>query len=97
MHRAAAGADQRVARFIVVEVFGAERADRDQPVGAGIGEFYEQARAGDAGNATLEGGADAVGEEVRDQPILGLALGQHGAPFGGGNLGTDFAQHRHGE
>src|SRR5260221_357511 len=49
VHGTAACADQRVAGFIVVEVLGAERADRDQAVGAGIAEFDEQAGAGDAG------------------------------------------------
>ncbi len=49
----------------------------------------------DAGDAAFETGADAVGEEMRDQPVFGLALGQHGAPLGGGNLGADLGQHRH--
>ena len=36
VHGTAACADQRVARLVIIEVFGAERADRDQAVGAGI-------------------------------------------------------------
>ena len=56
--------------------------------------FDEQAGAGDAGNAAVEGRADAVGEEMRDQPVGGLALGLHGAPLGGGDLRGDFGQLR---
>ena len=52
-----------MARFVIVVVFGPERADRNQPVGPGIGQFHEQACAGDAGNAALERGANPVGEE----------------------------------
>ena len=55
-------------------------------------ELDEQAGAGDAGDAALEGGADAVGEEMRDQPVVGLALGHHGAALGGGNLRRDLGQ-----
>jgi hypothetical protein len=32
----------RVPRLVVVVIFRAQRADRDQPVGAGILQFYEQ-------------------------------------------------------
>ena len=49
MHGTAACADQRVASLVVVEIFGAERADRNQAVGAGIAEFDEQSGTGDAG------------------------------------------------
>ena len=55
-------------------------------------QLHEQAGAVHAGDAAVEGGADAVGEEMRDQPVVGLALGQHGAALGGGNLRGDFGQ-----
>ncbi len=45
-------------------------------------QFHEQAGAVHAGDAAVEGRADAVGEEMRDQPVVGLAFGQHGAPLG---------------
>src|SRR3979409_714209 len=63
-----------MARLIVIEIFRAQRADRDQPIGAGITEFDEQSGAGDAGDAALKGGADAVGEEMRDQTVGGFAF-----------------------
>ena len=71
------------------------RARRHEAVGAGIVELDEQAGAGDAGNAALEGRADAVGEEMRDQPVDGLALGRHGAALGRGDLRGDFGQRCH--
>ena len=37
----------------------------------------------------------AVGEEMRDQAIDGLALGRHGAPLGGRDARRDLAQGRH--
>src|SRR6516164_10069263 len=69
VHGSAARADQRVTRFVVVEVLASERADRDQPVGAGIFELDEKSCAGDAGNPALKSGADTVGEKMRDQPV----------------------------
>ncbi len=47
---AGALADQDLPAFVVAEEFLAERADRDQPVGAGAVEGGEQAEAGDAGD-----------------------------------------------
>ncbi len=75
-----------MARLVVVEIFVADGARRHEAVGAGLVQLHEQAGAGDAGDAAVEGGADAVGEEMRDQPVVGLALGHHGAPLGGGNF-----------
>src|SRR5262245_6492985 len=49
-------ADQGVARFLVAEIFGADRARRDEPVGAGIVELHEQSGPGHAGYMTFEGG-----------------------------------------
>ena len=39
-----------------------------------------------------EGGADAVGEEMGDQPVDGFALGRHGAALGGGDAGRDLGE-----
>src|SRR5258707_14767264 len=72
VHGTAARADQRVAGFVVIEIFRAERADGDQPVGAGIAELDEQAGAGNAGNPALEAGADAGDEMMGDQAVGGL-------------------------
>ena len=86
-------ADKGVGGFVVAEVFVApDGARRDEAVGAGLVELDEQARARDARYVAVEGGADPVGEEVRDQPVGGLALGLHGAALGGGNAGGDFRQ-----
>src|SRR5262249_44010658 len=74
VHGSAARADQRVTRFVVVEVLASKRADRDQPVGAGIVEFDEEPGAGDAGNPASKGGADTVSEKMGDQPVGCLAL-----------------------
>ena len=91
VHGTAARADQRVAGLVVIEIFRSQGADRDQAVGAGIAELDEQSGPGDAGDAALKGGPDAIGEKMRDQAISGFALGLHGAALGDGNLGRDFA------
>lgn len=82
MHGAAARADQGVAALVIVEIFRAEGSDRDQAVGAGLGELDEQAGARDAGDAALEARTDAVGEVMGDQAVDGLALRFHRAPLG---------------
>src|SRR5262245_27684731 len=74
---AAGIADQRMAVLLIAEIFVADRARRDETVGAGIVELDEQAGAGDAGNVALERGADPVGEEMREQAVEGLALRLH--------------------
>ncbi len=38
MHGTTACTDEGVASFVIVEVFGAQRADRDQAIGAGLGQ-----------------------------------------------------------
>src|SRR5262245_10710185 len=63
---AAAVADQGVLVLVVAEVVVADGARRNEPVGAGIVELDEQARAGGAGDVALEARADAVGEEMRE-------------------------------
>ena len=92
VHGTAARSDQRMARLVVVEIFSPKRADRDETVGAGVGQFDEQAGTGDAGDAALKGRPNAIGEKMRDQAVGGLALGLHGSPLGDGNLGRDLAE-----
>jgi hypothetical protein len=75
-----------------VEILIADETRRYQAVGAGFIKLDEQAGAGDPGNVPVEGGADAIGEEMRDQPVGGFALGFHGAPLGGRNVGGDFSK-----
>src|SRR5215211_8516319 len=74
VHGTAARADQRVARLVVVVIFRAKRADRNQPISAGILQLHEQAGAGDAGDSGLKTRADLVGQEMRDEPVGGFAL-----------------------
>jgi hypothetical protein len=66
MHFACARADHGMARLVVVEIVGAQRAHRHEPVGAGLVELDEQPGAGDAGDAPVEGRADAVGQPMGD-------------------------------
>ena len=40
----------------------------------------------------LKGRADAVGKEMGDQTVEGLAFGRERAPFGGRNARGDFAE-----
>src|SRR5262249_29704629 len=87
---AAALADHGVAVLAILEIFRADGAGRNEAVGAGLLELHEQAGAGDAGDAAFEGGADAIGEEMRDQPVGGLALGHHSAALGGGDARGDL-------
>ncbi len=76
----------------MAEIFVADGARRHEAVGAGFVQFHEQAGAVHAGDAAVESGADAVGQKMRDQPIVGFAFGQHGAPLGRRNLRGDFRQ-----
>ena len=80
---------------LIAVIVVAEGARRDEAVGAGLVELHEQAGARDAADAALEDRADAVGEEMRDQPVDRLALGLHGAPLGGRDARRDFVQRRH--
>ena len=81
-----------MAGLVVAEIFVADGARRHEAVGAGLVQFHEQAGAVHAGDAAVEGGADAVGEKMRDQPVVGFAFRQHGAALGRGNLRGDFGQ-----
>src|SRR5215468_561323 len=72
-------ADQRVLVFVVAEILAADRARRNETVRAGVIESDEQSGADGARDVSFERGADAVGKEMRDQPIDGFPLGRHGA------------------
>src|SRR4051812_22222126 len=75
-------AGERVARLVVAEIVVADSACRYEPVRASLGELHEQTGARDAADTPLETCADAVAEEIRDQPVGSLALRLHGAPLG---------------
>src|SRR2546429_8621557 len=92
MHGTAARSDQRMACLVVIEILRSERAYRYETVSAGVRQFDEQSGAGNAGDAALKTGSDAVGEKMRDQTIGGLALRLHGAALGARNLGCNLAQ-----
>src|SRR5687768_3283744 len=55
---AAVLADQRLARFLVAEIFAAERRRRDQPVAAEPLNGGEEAEGLDAGDAAVDDGSD---------------------------------------
>ena len=59
---------------------------------APVSSSLTNSRPGHPGNAALEGGADPIGEEVREQAVEGLALRLHGAPLGDRDGGGDLAQ-----
>ena len=82
VHGTTARSDQRMAGFIEMVEFAAERSHRDQAVGARFVQFDEQTCFGDAGDPAFEDRADAIGEEMRDQAVGGFTLGLHGAAFG---------------
>src|SRR6266404_3869980 len=84
--------DQRMARLVVAVIVRAERARRNEAVRAGVVELDEQSRARDPADAARESRADAVGEEMRDQPVVGFALGLHGAPFRRRDARRDLAE-----
>ena len=92
MRLAGALADHRLVGLVVAEEIGAQRAGGNEAVGAGVVELHEQAGAGDAGDVAAESGADAVGHEMRHQPVDGLALGGHGAAFGGRDARRGFGE-----
>ncbi len=89
---AGAFADQQLPAFVVAEEFLAERADGDQPVGAGAVERGEQAEAGDAGDAAGEDGADMGGHVGGDIAIHGAALGRDGAALAHGEMLAEFGE-----
>jgi hypothetical protein len=84
--------DEGASGLIEAKILVADGARRNKAIRAGFVEFDEQAGAGDAGNVPVERGADAIGQEVCDQPVRRLALGLHGAAFGSGNVGGDFGE-----
>src|SRR5207302_1469760 len=79
---AARAADQRMAVLVIAEILVADGARRNEAVGARVVELDEQADAGHPGDATLEGGADPISQEMRQQPVESLAFRLHGAPLG---------------
>src|SRR6202008_2436618 len=91
---ASAGADQRVAILVIAEIVGADGARGDEPVGASVIELDEKAGASRPGNVPLEGRADAIGEEMREEAVERLAFRLHGAALGGRDLRADLAQRR---
>ena len=89
-------ADERMGALLVTKIFIAQGRGRNEAVGAGVVELDEQAGSGDAADAPLEDDTDAIGKEMGDQAIDGLALGHHGAPLGGGNARGNFTERTHG-
>src|SRR5262249_60303066 len=81
-----------MAVLVIAEIIGADGARGDESVRAGIVELDEQAGAGGARDMALEGCADAIGEEMGEQAIEGLALGFHGAALSGRDLRADLAE-----
>ena len=89
---AGARANERTRPLLVAEIVVAERRRGHEAVGAGLGQFDEQADAGDAGDARPEHGADPVGEMSRDKPVDRLAFGRHSAALGGRNVLGDLRE-----
>src|SRR5579872_4116326 len=85
-------ADESAAGLVKTEVLLADSARRNKTIGAGFVELDEQTGPGYPRNMAVENRADAVGQEMGDQAIGGLALGFHGAAFGRRNVGGDFGK-----
>ena len=79
---------------MIAEIVGADGARRDEPVGACVVELDEKSGAGRPGDVAFERRADAIGEEMREEPVEGLAFRLHGATLGGRDLCADLAQRR---
>src|SRR5207302_10557358 len=89
---AAALGPQRMSVLMVAKILITDGACRNEAVGAGLVELDEQSGARDPGNVTFERRTDPIGQKMREQAIEGLALRFHGAPPGGRNLRSNFAQ-----
>src|SRR5690349_16437376 len=85
-------ADESAASFVKTKVLLADAARRNKAIGAGFIELDEQTGARHPGNMPVENCTDAIGQEVRDQPIGGLAFGLHGAAFGYGNISRNLGK-----
>jgi len=85
-------ADKSAAGLVKAKIFVADGARRNETVRAGFVEFDKQSGARHPGNVPVENRADAVGQEMRDQPIGGFALGLHGPAFGGRNVCRDLGE-----
>ena len=64
------GAHERLGLGVVVEIFAAQRTDRQKPVRAGLVQLHEGAEARDATDPAGEGGADAVRQEGRKVAVV---------------------------
>src|SRR5881227_3397070 len=85
-------ADESATGFVKTKVLLADAARRNKTVGAGVVELDEQPGACHPGNMPVENCTDTIGQEVRNQPIGGLAFGLHGAAFGCGNISRNFGK-----
>ena len=79
-------ADKGAACLVKAKIFLADAASRNETVGAGLVEFDKESGARDRGNVAVENRADAVGQEMGDQPIGGFTFGFHGPAFGSGDV-----------
>src|SRR5262249_25265153 len=89
---AAARANERVAVLVIAEILAADGARGNEARRAGTVELDEEPGARGAGDMAGEGCADAIGEEMREQPIESLPFGFHGAALAGRDLRTDLAE-----
>src|SRR5262249_30049014 len=89
---AALSADQGMAGLVGAGIVGADGARGGESVRAGVVGLDGQAGAGGARNVGLVGWADAIGEEMGEQAVEGLAFGLHGAALGGRDLCADLAE-----
>src|SRR5215218_1188710 len=85
-------ADQRMGVFLIAEVFRADGACRDEAVRTGVVEPYKQTRASDAADAAPKSRTNPVGEEMRDQTVVGFTLRLHGPPLRHRNRGSHLRQ-----
>src|ERR1700730_18574226 len=60
-------ADQRMGRLVVADILVADLSRGDEAVSPGLVELDEEAGTGDAADMALEGRADLLGKEMRDQ------------------------------
>src|SRR5262252_9596745 len=89
---AAACADERVSVLVIAEIVRADRARGHEAVGPGVAELDKKPGAGRPGDVPGKSRTDAIGEEMRDQAVEGLAFGFHGAALGGGDLRANLAK-----
>ena len=78
--------------FPVAEIFSTDGSSRDEAVSARIVQFDEQSSIGHTGNVAFELRSDAIAKKLVGQPVKGLALRFHSAPFGCRDGGSDLSQ-----